>query len=107
MPGADYTRIRNPELTEHYVYRLLGKKGRLLYIGCSMNLKGRLAEHRRNGLFGHLIGRVETEGPYDYFTARGVEREAILRLRPPYNTEWCARDADNRPIRSRAREVTA
>lgn len=91
MSGADYARIKDPARTEHYVYRLYGKRGRPLYIGCSMNLKVRLREHRYNGNFGHLIERVETEGPYNYDDARRIERAAIETEKPKFNREWTPR----------------
>lgn len=91
MTGADYSRIHNPDLTEHYVYRILGKRGRLLYIGCSMNLRQRL--HRYQNLtWGHLIGSVEIEGPYNYADGRAAEKAAIQANQPAFNTEWTLRE---------------
>lgn len=87
MP-ADQQRIHDPNLREHYVYRLLGKRDRLLYIGCSMNLPLRISEHKRNARFGHLIGRVEKFGPYSFREARDVEAAWIRAAQPPFNTEY-------------------
>lgn len=89
--SADYDRIHDPERQEHYVYRLYGKRGRLLYIGCSMNLKLRLSEHGRNGNFGHLITATSIEGPFNYFEGRRIERAAIESERPEFNREWTPR----------------
>ena len=86
MP-ADFARITDPSRREHFVYRLYGKRGRLLYIGCSMNLERRLREHRRS--FGErLAPRVKATGPYNYETARRIERAAIEAAQPPFNREW-------------------
>lgn len=78
------------DLRPHFVYRIYGRRGRLLYIGCSMDLPRRLAEHHRSGL-GRLMHRVETEGPFDFTTARAIERAAIEATTPPFNTEWTSR----------------
>lgn len=87
MP-TDFERIKDPARREHYVYTLLGPRGRIIYIGCSMNLTLRLKEHRRNALWGHLWTRVKARGPYNYQTARRLEREAIEAAQPPFNIEW-------------------
>lgn len=84
--SADYNRIHDPERTEHYVYRLYGRRNSLIYIGCSMNLRIRLAEHRRR--FDGQIVRVEVDGPFNYTEARRLEREQIQALRPKRNVEW-------------------
>lgn len=91
MAGADYARIKDPARREHYVYRLLTKRGKTLYIGCSMNLKLRLSEHRRHGGYGHAIHRVKCYGPYSYDAARALERRLIEAEEPPFNTEWTRR----------------
>jgi len=88
MP-ADYARIHDPNLTEHFVYRLYGRQGRLLYIGCSMNLELRLKEHRR--WLGSKIARVEVEGPFNYQDGRRYERELIETDPGVHNIEWTDR----------------
>lgn len=102
MAGADYGRIRDPELTEHVVYRLLNRRGRTLYIGCTMNLKSRVAEHRRNKLLGHLIADVVTIGPLSYQEARRVEALLTLTEKPEFNSEH-----KPRTYVSRGRKVSA
>ena len=79
-------------MNAHIVYRLLGKRGRLLYVGSTMDLPRRLGEHRQNARLRDLIGRVETVGPYDPVTARRVERAVIEATDPPFNTEWTPRE---------------
>lgn len=91
MP-ADYERIHDLEREEHYVYRLLGARGRVLYIGCSMVPDKRIAEHRRNGRFGHLVGATEQFGPYSYQEGRAVEAAWISAEQPPFNTEHTHRE---------------
>lgn len=97
MP-ADYARIHDPNRTEHYVYRLIGDKQRLLYIGCSMNLRLRLGEHRRSGHMGHLIRSIETFGPYSYQEGRSLERRWIQIEQPPFNVEWTSREQRGVPL---------
>lgn len=105
--GADYDRIRDPERHEHYVYRLLDAKGRTLYIGCSMNLKLRMSEHRRNGRFGHLLVDYVTIGPFNYQDARRAEAVLILNEKPPYNSEHLPRTyfSHGRMVTARARQL--
>jgi hypothetical protein len=76
---------------DHFVYYLLSKRSSILYIGCSMNLNLRLAEHRRNALWGHRVDSVAIDGPHDFTTARRLEAEAIAAFQPPYNTEGTPR----------------
>jgi excinuclease UvrABC nuclease subunit len=99
MP-ADYERIRDPGRAEHYVYRLLGPRGKVLYVGCSMNLELRLKDHGRNRQW---WAKVSTEGPFDYFTARRRERELIEELQPPRNIEWTKRHRRGVPFYRLAR----
>lgn len=81
--------MRNEHMDrDHYVYRLLGKRGRVLYIGCTSDMKRRMAEQRRCGLFGHLIHKVETEGPLPYAEARDLERRRIEEKPGAFNVEW-------------------
>jgi predicted GIY-YIG superfamily endonuclease len=76
---------------EHFVYHLRGKRGRSLYIGLTMDLPRRLAEHRHNRLFGHLIGSVDVDGPLRFDQGRAAEREAIRTSRPAFNIEHTPR----------------
>jgi hypothetical protein len=78
----------------HYVYRLLNCRGRVLYVGCTSNLSLRMSEYRR---FLAVRGRrAEHIGPYDFETARRIER-ALIRLEdPPTNIEWTPRHVRGR-----------
>lgn len=87
--SADYARIHDPGLREHFVYSLYGRRGHLLYVGCSMNLALRLREHSRR--FGLALARVETLGPFTYQIGRRVERELIETRPGKYNLEWTNR----------------
>lgn len=74
----------------HFVYRILNGRGRVVYVGCTSNLPLRMSEHRR-GLLKKQGRRVEHIGPYDFHTARHIER-ALIRLEdPPANIEWTPR----------------
>lgn len=99
MSGADFSRIKDPNRFEHHVYWLLNSRGRILYIGCTQNLPFRLSEHRRNGRFGDQWTEVATEGPYNYDTARCIERAHIFEHRPEFNNEW--REGYNRSFGKR------
>lgn len=91
MP-ANYADIKDPANRKHYVYRLLTKSGRTIYIGCSMNLKVRLREHRQHVVYGDSIARVKCYGPYNYEAARALERQLIEAEEPLFNTEWTRRE---------------
>ncbi len=81
-------RITDPNRHEHYVYRLVNKRGDTLYIGCTQNIEQRLGEHRRHGAHGHLWTSAVLDGPYNRQTARRIEHEAITTEKPPFNCEW-------------------
>jgi predicted GIY-YIG superfamily endonuclease len=90
MP-TDFARIKDPARREHYVYRLLTKRGRTLYIGCTMNLPRRLRDHRNHGTYGDLWVRAKAYGPYPYHVARAMERRLIEAEQLAYNREWTPR----------------
>lgn len=77
--------IRTPLLREHVVYRAFDAAGALLYVGCTARLEDRLSAHRFTSDWGHLGVRVKVVGPYNYETAREIERVAIATERPLYN----------------------
>lgn len=107
MAGADYGRIQDPARSEHYVYRLLSARGRTLYIGCTMNLAARIAEHRRNARLGHLFTDYSTIGPFNYQDARRAEAVLILTETPPHNSEHRPRTyySGGRKITSRGHQL--
>ena len=90
---------------DHYIYRLLGKGGRVLYVGCSSRPEGRIAEHRRGHGWGHLIHKVETEGPFTYADARALERRRIEEKPGAYNTEWTPKHHRGRLLNLPARSA--
>lgn len=77
--------IRNPLLRQHFVYRAFDESGALLYIGCSKNLRERMGEHRSFSPWFAHAARFTLAGPYNYETARQIERDAIHSERPLYN----------------------
>lgn len=68
----------------HWVYRCYDDANRLLYVGCTMNLKRRRSEHEGTAWF-QFMARSVIRGPFDYETARQVEREQIETLHPHFN----------------------
>jgi hypothetical protein len=69
----------------HIVYRVYGARRRLLYIGCTRNLRQRKVDHRSYALWWHLAKTWTFDGPHDYQTARRIEIEAIHAERPKFN----------------------
>jgi predicted GIY-YIG superfamily endonuclease len=90
--SADFARIKDPDLREHFVYWLFDKDGALLYIGCSYSMEARLKDHRYTKPWGRQIAHVRTSGPYTYAKARELEALAIKTEDPPHNgqapTNW-------------------
>jgi predicted GIY-YIG superfamily endonuclease len=81
-PSGDY---RNPERREHLVYRAFDADGNLLYVGCTNNPDRRWREHRaeRPQMF-EKARSFRLAGPYNYDTARRLEREALAAEFPRY-----------------------
>lgn len=78
----------SPEaLRPHYVYRCFDAEGRLLYVGCTVNPKDRIAQHRDTAWWGDRIASARmTVFPHrDYALAK--EREAIFAERPVCNVK--------------------
>ena len=77
----------NPDRREHFVYRCYDIDGDLLYVGCTMDLDRRRKDH--SGLNGSawwpLLDRVRLAGPFNYSTARQIERDAIRDDWPIWN----------------------
>lgn len=89
MP-TDYARIKDPNRREHFAYILIGPRGKILYIGSTMNLRRRLREHRSSAWGSY--SRVKAFGPYNHDTARALERRLIETHQPVHNTEWTKRE---------------
>ncbi len=69
----------------HFVYRAFDADGRALYVGCTSNLKARMAQHRSRAEWPRLVADlVVTEYPGRRW-AFAAERAEIQRLDPVYN----------------------
>lgn len=72
-----------PGLRNHFVYWLYNAAGDCLYVGCTRRPAERWREHR--GSNKRMIAQVASKrmaGPYDYPTARRIEREQQIKLKP-------------------------
>lgn len=70
----------------HHVYRCYDAAGRLLYVGCSVNVKQRIKWHRSmSAHWAAQIATVETQTYPDRPTALRHEREAIGEESPLHN----------------------
>jgi len=88
---------RDPMLRNHFVYRYFDENGALLYIGCSIQPEVRYREHRQmRSEMVDRIARIKMQGPYNYQTARQIERDAIRSEDPE-----CAGDSP-RAVHERA-----
>lgn len=78
---------------DHYVYRCYDADDRVVYIGCTRNIKTRLATHRRgkggsraSQWLSVCMVRYEVEGPYPSRDAGlEAERRAIQAEQPIFN----------------------
>lgn len=66
------------------VYRFYDAEGRLLYVGISLNLEGRLAKHRRREWWPEVV-RCDVEWFEDRRGAKAAERAAIAEEDPIHN----------------------
>lgn len=83
MPGgnANYLRTVAPGTRDHFVYWLYGKGNTVLYIGCTRRPEARWREHC-DGSHRAMVKQVvrrKMAGPYDYETARRIERDEQLK----------------------------
>lgn len=79
------SRTRTPLLREHFVYRAYDHTGGLLYVGCSRSMESRAKEHKTASEWFDLAASFKIAGPFNYETARELERIAIATERPLYN----------------------
>lgn len=84
VPKGDY---RAPHLREHYVYRAFAADGTLLYVGCTRNPTGRASEHRGQSQWFKRAKSFRMVGPFNYDTARAMERAAIRSESPLWNCD--------------------
>lgn len=77
---------RDPNIRNHYVYRYFAADGRLLYVGCSLRPGIRWHEHKSwRPEMTNQVARWTQQGPYNFDTARAVEKHAIATEEPFYN----------------------
>lgn len=95
--SARIREIQDPQQREHYVYRVFDAEGALLYIGCTNNPDRRWTEHRSdNPKWTSKAARFHLSGPYNYDTARRLEREALATENPQYGMTPQRRSAHTR-----------
>lgn len=82
--SRDFDVLRDPSRREHFVYRVYDVAGDLLYVGCTARLEERFRTHRGQSDWFPMLARVRLSGPYNYDTARELEREALQTERPLY-----------------------
>lgn len=69
----------------HYVYRVYDADERLIYIGCTENLAGRLRAHRMNSWWSSQAARVVAKVYRDKRCGRAAELAAIKSENPRWN----------------------
>lgn len=70
----------------HYVYRCFDADGSALYVGCTLDVRRRMAQHRRNKPWADLVDHVEVTTHAGRRAGFAVERDEIKRLAPIHNT---------------------
>jgi predicted GIY-YIG superfamily endonuclease len=83
--------ISSPVATQ--LYRHFDQAGRLLYIGISVSVMNRLAQHRQDSNWFPLIATVAVVHFPSRREAEDAERNAIREERPIYNIIHAQRDA--------------
>lgn len=92
--GPDMT-LMAPGLRNHFVYHIVDKAGQVIYVGCTRRPEKRWSDHRQNPLRRDMIAaakQFKMFGPYDFPTARRIEREHTFDLRPKFNKIPVTRD---------------
>lgn len=88
VPGGNgrHPELIKPGLRNHFVYWVWDADGQLLYIGCTRRPEVRWKEHLAGSsrVWARRAARRRMAGPYDYPTARRIEREQQLALNPQY-----------------------
>lgn len=75
----------------HAVYRHFDAMGRLLYVGCSMNVLLRTQSHKRNPWF-YNIAKITIDWFPSVVAAMDAEAAAILDEKPLHNKRGCHAD---------------
>lgn len=78
----------------HHVYRCYDAEGRLVYVGSSGDLFGRLATHNKDSWWAPQVKKVVAKSYPNGVAARAAEREAIATELPRWNKagKWRSRD---------------
>lgn len=76
----------DPARREHFVYRAYDAAGQLLYVGCTLRPSLRYQEHKGQSRWFCMASSFKMQGPYNYETARRLEREAIHSEHPIHNS---------------------
>lgn len=85
---AQWLAMKDPSCREHFIYFAYDAQGLLLYVGCTMQPALRLKGHEANNApWLEYVVRYRALGPYNYDTARRMERDAINEYQPPFNTD--------------------
>lgn len=77
----------------HWVYRCYDATGRLIYVGSTHNLFGRLDQHRSGAWWAPQVAKVTGAVYPDRTTARRAESKAIASELPRWNVlgKWATR----------------
>lgn len=79
--ASPFDRYRGP--TRYFLYWLHGANDRLLYVGITRNLRGRMRAHGR--AWGDVIERIEYEEYPDHRSVLAAEAAEIAEKCPPFN----------------------
>lgn len=77
--------MKVPAKRGFWTYRFFDEHGRLLYVGSTVNPRGRAAAHRR-GDYWQFVARMQWDEHVDTATMLRAEREAILDEHPTLNS---------------------
>lgn len=87
-PHASPTWARRPnDLRPHTVYELWAGT-ECIYVGMTVNLRGRLADHRRYRNGWPRVTEIRTTEVSCRNSAAGLEERLIFLLRPSENSRW-------------------
>ena len=71
-------------IRDHFVYTAYDAAGRVLYVGCTKDLRSRQAAHRTQSDWYPHAARFHLRGPFTREVGREVERERLAIERPLY-----------------------
>lgn len=99
MPPTKYTPLNEPVETyelqsfngkarrEHYVYIASDERGRILYVGETIDIYRRFSQHSRESAWYTEMAHVKVEVFLSKDEARRRETHLILRFAPPHNID--------------------